>query len=124
MRSPWIGALLLLALASPARADDTAGNAKTAETVVLGETKAAPAATDDTCVEVEIGGEKAQRLDCINRQLKQQVDQVQPVGNVPPIDASSPAVRSHGFNETALQQQYGKNLGKSVIPFRPSKQSP
>ena len=80
-----------------------------------------PGAASQTCVEVEIGGEKSSKLDCINQQLKQQVDRAQPVGNVPPLDAASPAVKLHGFNETALQQQYGKNLGKSVVPFRPTK---
>jgi hypothetical protein len=78
-------------------------------------------ATSETCVEVEVGGEKASRLDCLNQQLKQQVERVQPVGNTPPLDASSPAVKVGGFNEAGVSQQFGQNFGKSVTPFRPTK---
>lgn len=129
MKSLVPAILLVLASASPGwTAEDGAhANANAnANGVALGGTSAA--APSETCVEVEIGGERSQKLDCINQQLKQQVDRLQPagnasaaVGNMPPYDASSPAVKLHGFNETALQQQYGKNLGKSVVPFRPTK---
>ncbi|HTH98409.1 MAG TPA: hypothetical protein VL574_13405 [Stellaceae bacterium] len=76
--------------------------------------------TGEACVEVEIGGQKSTGLDCLNQKLKQATDSVQPVGNIPPVDASSPAVKVGGFNETAMQQQYGQNWGKSVVPFRPA----
>jgi len=118
MKSLLLIPLAILLLAPPARAADASGNAGG---VVLGGNNQPPAAASETCVEVEIGGERTQKLDCINQQLKQQAQRVQPIGNVPPLDASSPAVKSHGFNETALSQQYGPNLGKSVFPFRPSK---
>ena len=113
MHFAWFGLFLAV---SAAWADDRVGGSNA--TTPGGQP---PAAASETCVEVEIGGEKSSKLDCINQQLKQQVDRQQPVGNVPPLDAASPAVKLHGFNETALQQQYGKNLGKSVVPFRPTK---
>jgi hypothetical protein len=119
MKSRLLGVIFLVALGGPGWADESSGGG--AKKVLLGETNSLHAGSDETCVEVEIGGEKAEKLNCINEQLKQQVDRVQPVGNLPPLDASSPTVKLHGFNETALQQQYGKNLGKSVVPFRPAK---
>jgi hypothetical protein len=116
MKSLLLIPIAILFLASSARAGDIGGNTSG---VALGGSNLPPAS--ETCVEVEIGGEHTQKLDCINQQLKQQAQRVQPIGNVPPLDANSPAVKSHGFNETALSQQYGPNLGKSVVPFRPSK---
>jgi hypothetical protein len=96
-------------------ADATVG--KTASTMTLGGKPDTTAS--ETCVEVEIGGERSSSLDCLNRQLKHAVDRIQPVGNIPPVSASSPAVRVGGFNEAAMSQQFGQNLGKSVFPFRP-----
>jgi hypothetical protein len=77
--------------------------------------------TSRTCVEIEIGGAKAGPLDCLNRQLKDQVNHVQPSGNIPPLDAAAPSVTVGGFNATAMSQQYGQSWGKSVVPFRPPK---
>ena len=83
-------------------------------TVVL-----SPVVAEETCVEVEIGGEKTPNLICLNQQLQKTVENAQPIGNVAPLDASSPSVRLGGYNETALKQQYGPNYGKSVVPWRP-----
>lgn len=116
MKSPLLILIALLLLGASSRSDELGGNGP-----VIGGGNPPPTATNGTCVEVEIGGEKTQKLDCINQQLKLQAERVRPVGNVPPLDAASPAVALHGFNETALQQQYGQNLGKSVVPFRPTK---
>jgi hypothetical protein len=69
-------------------------------------------------VEVEIGGSKA--FNCLNEKLKQQVDRVNPSLNTPPIDARSPDIRVGVVNIPAVQQQYGKNFGVSVVPFRPA----
>ena len=79
-----------------------------------------PAQAEETCVEVEIGGEKAPNLSCLNQNLQKQADSVHPTGNVAPLDASSPAVKLGGYNEMALKQQYGPNYGKSAIPYRPT----
>jgi hypothetical protein len=110
------GVVALVLAAAPALAQDAAGNNSG---VFIGGTATPSAPADQTCVEVEIGGQKAPAYSCINQRLQQQVQQVQPVANIPPLDASSPAVAVHGFNQTALQQQFGQNFGKSVVPFRP-----
>jgi hypothetical protein len=80
---------------------------------------AAPALAEETCVEVEIGGEKTPNLSCLNRLLRKQADNAHPTGNVAPLDATSPSVSLGGYSETALKQQYGPNYGKSVVPYRP-----
>jgi hypothetical protein len=111
------GVVAFFLAASPTFAQDAAGS-KSGVFIGGGGTQSAPA--DQTCVEVEIDGQKAPAYSCINQRLQQQVDHVQPVANIPPLDASSPAVAVHGFNQTALQQQFGQNFGKSVVPFRPA----
>ncbi len=78
-----------------------------------------PHTLSETCVEVEIGNEKAPSLGCLNRRLKQQVDRVAPSLNAPPIDARSQDIRVGVANTVAVQQQYGPNFGRSAIPFRP-----
>jgi hypothetical protein len=78
-----------------------------------------PSIFSETCVDVEIGGERAPSLGCLNRKLKQQVDRVAPSVNVPPIDAKSQDIRVGSANTVAVQQQYGPNFGRSAIPFRP-----
>jgi hypothetical protein len=42
-----------------------------------------PHTLSETCVEVQIGNEKAPSLGCLNRRLKQQVDRVAPSLNAP-----------------------------------------
>lgn len=69
------------------------------------------------CLDVEIGAERT--LDCINGQIKRQVDQQKPLPNIPPLDARSPDVQIGVFNQTAVKEQYGKNFGLSVVPYRP-----
>jgi hypothetical protein len=78
----------------------------------------APAGTE-RCIEVEIGGERSPGLSCLNQQLRRAVDRVQPTRNLPPLDATSPAIRVGGFNEAGMREQLGKNFGTSVVPFRP-----
>jgi hypothetical protein len=78
-----------------------------------------PHSLSETCVEVEIGNEKAPSLGCLNRRLKQQVDRVAPSSSVLPIDARSQDIRVGVANTVAVQQQYGPNFGRSAIPFRP-----
>lgn len=78
------------------------------------------AAADGPCVEVEIGGDKAPSLTCLNQRLRQQVEQIHPTQNIAPLDASSSSVKLGGYNQAALAQQYGSNFGKSVYPYRPT----
>jgi hypothetical protein len=75
-----------------------------------------PAAVD-SCVEVEIGSSRANN--CINQKLKREVDRVNPSMNVPPISAASPDLKTGVVNIPGVQQQYGKNFGNSVVPYRP-----
>ena len=86
--------------------------------IVIGGDRKNAAAGIDRCVEVQIGPNRA--LDCINQNLKQKVDGVNPPTlNIPPIDARSPDTKVGIINLPAVQQQYGKNFGISAYPYRP-----
>ncbi len=74
----------------------------------------------ETCVEVEIAGQKTSGLDCLNQQIKRQVDHLLPTPTIAPLDAQSASVKVGGFSQAGMSEQYGKNFGKSVIPFRPA----
>jgi hypothetical protein len=71
----------------------------------------------DSCVEVEIDGTKT--FDCLNGKLKNQVERVVPVPNMPPIGTQSQDIQLGITNMPAVRQQYGPNFGKSVVPYRP-----
>jgi hypothetical protein len=87
---------------------------------ILLESKKEPSAlTNENCVDVEIGGDKAPSLGCLNRKLKQQVDTVQPSLNSSPLDAKSPDARIGIANEAAARQQFGSSFGRSIVPPRP-----
>ncbi|WP_426436446.1 hypothetical protein [Bradyrhizobium genosp. P] len=75
-----------------------------------GEGKGSPAAKGTT-------DRSFQRL---NEQLKRKVDETNPVGNDPPLDARSPDTKTGVVNIPGVQQQYGKNFGNSVVPYRPA----
>ena len=74
---------------------------------------------DGDCVEVEIGGEPAPTLNCLNRKLKKKIDQLQLPQISAPLDARSPDTKVGIVNQPALRQQYGTNYGISVVPQRP-----
>lgn len=59
-------------------------------------------------------------LEQLNKQLRRKVDETNPSLNIPPIDARSSDLKTGVVNMPAVQQQYGKNFGRSVIPFRPA----
>lgn len=69
--------------------------------------------------EVNRGREK-QTLDQLNQRLRRKVDETNPTENTPPIDARSSDLKTGIVNMPAVQQQYGKNFGRSVIPYRPA----
>jgi len=72
----------------------------------------------ERCVDVTIGNDTS--LGCLNDQLKQKVDAVNPpVQNIPPIDAKSSDLKVGTVNIPGVQQQYGKSFGNSVVPYRP-----
>uniref|UniRef100_Q07KZ8 Uncharacterized protein n=1 Tax=Rhodopseudomonas palustris (strain BisA53) TaxID=316055 RepID=Q07KZ8_RHOP5 len=85
--------------------------------IVIGGTTAPAAAVSERCVEVEIGSSRA--LNCLNQKLKREVDRVNPSLNLPPIDAKSSDLKVGTVNIPGVQQQYGRNFGVSVIPYRP-----
>jgi hypothetical protein len=64
-------------------------------------------------------GDDSHTLERLNRQLKRKVDETNPVLNTPPLDARSPDTKTGVVNIPGVQQQYGKNFGNSVIPYRP-----
>jgi hypothetical protein len=78
--------------------------------------QAAPARTFERCVDVEIGGSRS--YGCLNQTLKRDVDKVNPSLNLPPIDARSSDTRIGIVNLPGVQQQYGQNYGRSIVPFR------
>lgn len=55
----------------------------------------------------------------LNQKLKRKVDEINPTGNNPPLDAGSPDTKIGVVNIPGVQQQYGKNFGNSVVPYRP-----
>ncbi len=61
----------------------------------------------------------AHQLDCLNRRMERQVDRVNPPAISAPLGANSPDTKIGIVNLPAVQQQYGQNYGKSVIPYRP-----
>jgi hypothetical protein len=70
-----------------------------------------------TCVDVQIGGEKT--YGCLNQQLRQEVDKVNPGEPTAPLDAKSQDIQIGITNVSAIKQQYGENFGRSVFPSRP-----
>ncbi len=64
------------------------------------------------------GSERSFR--CLNQKWRQEVDRVNPpVTNKPPIDANSSDLKVGTVNIPGVQQQYGRNFGVSVYPYRP-----
>jgi hypothetical protein len=134
MRRIMLSLLAVLVLVSPAIAQE---HATALPEIVIGSPPSAPvkpggtgnssakpdrvgnsSAKPDGCAEVEIGSSRA--MDCLNQKLKNKVDSVNPVMNVPPIDARSPDTKVGVVNIPGVQQQYGKNFGVSAVPFRPA----
>ena len=74
-----------------------------------------------TCVDVQIGGDRSNYLNCLNNNIKQQVEHEQ---NKPapasPYDAASPSNQIGGFNENAAQEQMGNAFGVSPHAQRPT----
>ncbi len=73
-----------------------------------------PAKSDDC-------GQKrgAHQPDCLNRRMERQVDRVNPPAISAPLGANSADTKIGIVNLPAVQQQYGQNYGKSVVPYRP-----
>ena len=72
----------------------------------------------ERCVDVQIGAERT--LDCLNDEFRQRTERLRSLPTLAPLDARSQDIRIGTVNQAALRQQYGKNLGLSVVPYRPS----
>ena len=113
-RARLLSLLLLACAALPAQADE--------HTVVV---KAA--APDKGCVEVEVNGQRAQSMSCLNEKLL-------PNSNVmnrqPPALSGAEAVMQRPsnqlglYNRAALEHRMGNAFGKSVTPQRPPAPAP
>ncbi len=64
-------------------------------------------------------GDENHTLEQLNQKLKRKVDETNPVLNTPPLDARSPDTKTGVVNIPGVRQQYGKNFGNSVVPYRP-----
>jgi hypothetical protein len=72
----------------------------------------------ERCDGAASGSERS--LSCLNQKLKQEVNRVNPpVTNKPPLDAKSSDPKIGVVNIPGVQQQYGRNFGVSVYPYRP-----
>ena len=80
-----------------------------------------PANSTQTCVDVRIGGDRSSYLNCLNDNIKRQVEheQAKPAPAAP-YDASSLSNQIGGFNENAAQEQMGNAFGVSSHPQRPT----
>lgn len=113
MRSLMLASIMMVVPGAPVLADPQA--TLLPRIVIDGD---APTGTSvDRCIEVEIGGNRA--YNCINEKLRRQVDRINPSANAPPIDARSADIKLGVVSIPGVQQQYGKNFGNSVVPYRP-----
>jgi hypothetical protein len=81
--------------------------------------KTAPLSGGQTCVQVQIQGQKPNPYDCLNQQLQSQAQGGTQSSPSLPLAANAPSNKVGTFNEQGVKEQYGQNFGKSVIPFRP-----
>ncbi len=78
-----------------------------------------PGSASQTCVQVQVAGQKPSVLNCLNQQLQQDVQDANPATPALPLSANSPSNQVGTFNEQGVSEQYGQNFGKSVMPYRP-----
>jgi hypothetical protein len=83
--------------------------------VVIGGGAANAPPRSEKCAEAKSSG----TMECLNQKLKREVERVNPVENLPPIDARSSDLKTGVANIPAVKQQYGRNFGVSVVPYRP-----
>jgi hypothetical protein len=72
-----------------------------------------------TCVQVQIPGGTPNPFACLNQALRDQA--LAAAGSPPgiPLGAGSPSNATGTFNKAGVAEQYGKNFGISVLPYRP-----
>ena len=117
MKTTFCIGAALFALALPAAAQQA--DAPKPEIIIGGQS---PPPARERCVEVEIGG--ARSFGCLNQQLKRDADRANPITNVAPLDARSSDTKIGIVNLPGVQQQYGRNYGVSVVPYRSPSTNP
>ncbi len=116
VRTVFLTALLSVSVIN----DGVAQEPKKPAEIIIGSDKPQNPTFERSCVEVEIGGERAPALNCLNRKLRGEVDKVQPPSIAAPLDAKSQDTRVGIVNQSALRQQFGSNYGISAVPQRPT----
>jgi hypothetical protein len=111
MRRLRFAIIATLLLAAPCRGEDSAPAKE--EIIIGGEP---PATAPGPCVDVQIGADRS--FDCLNRLLRRDAKKTQPHLPAPPIDAGSSDLKTGVVNIPAIRQQYGRNFGVSVTPYR------
>lgn len=111
-------AVIVLGLLGSAQAQQMQSAGNGGSGVTIGGKSSAPSA-GQTCVQVQVAGQKPSPYDCLNQQLQQQVQGTSPSQASPPLTATSPSNQVGTFNLQGLSEQYGQNLGKSATPYRP-----
>lgn len=107
--------LALLVCATGVAMAQASGSGDRREAIIGG--SGVPSSMFQRCIEVEVGGDRG--FGCLNEQLRREVDRVHPSINLPPLDAGSSDLRVGNVNQAAVRQQYGRNFGVSVYPYRP-----
>ncbi len=78
-----------------------------------------PGSSGQTCVQVQVAGQKPSAINCLNQQLQQDAQGANPTEPTLPLSAASSSNQVGTFNEQGVAEQYGQNFGKSAIPYRP-----
>lgn len=116
MRSAIMIMLGLAALSQPGRAQPSPA-LQLPEIVIGGEKRSGSGS--EPCVDAPTPTAGARSYKCLNEKLQKQVDRVNPRMNIPPADARSSDIKIGVVNTPAVKQQYGRNYGVSVVPYRP-----
>jgi hypothetical protein len=113
MKALYIATLIAFGFATCCAAQEPSSS----KPPILLESKKEPSALmNQNCVDVEIGGDKAPSLGCLNRKLKQQVDNIQPSVNSPPLDARSQDNRIGIVNAATARQQLAPRPPTPIFP--------
>jgi hypothetical protein len=71
------------------------------------------------CVDVQVGGEHAGDLACLNQMLRAFAARQQGVTVAAPVGTGSSSTAVGAANQAAAQQKMGSAFGKSAVPQRP-----
>jgi hypothetical protein len=117
MRATYLGIIAVAAMASSVTAQSRVRD-KTVPLPQITIPGEPGSAGTGICGNIQPGS--ARSFNCLNRQLQQQVDNVNPATPSAPFSASSTDIKVGTVNMSAVKQQYGQNFGVSAIPYRPA----